>query len=252
MAKKRNKIDFGEVNVPESWDDVSLKQYQTLQKYIDEEKAKKENEDSELTLSKYKLLSIFIDRTEEEILDMPVVFVDKMMSKLIFFQDTPDMTPSNELEYNGDTFSVNFMEEMTVKEYEDTDTIIKSDSYNLAALMAVMCRKKLGVEKDPITGKQWDINEKYDSTFANTVFDERVKMYEQMSITKILPVIAFFLSRNLELSKLSQDCLKEMQQQVDQYAQDIEDSVKSMGFKKWFMMPAMMRLRRLRKSIKNL
>lgn len=247
---KKNIVNFGEVKIPERWEDMSLKQYQELQKYVDEVKA--ENDSDELKLNKYKLLSIFIDRTEDEIMDMPIVFIDKMMSKLLFFYDTPDMTPSDTIMIDGVEFKVNFMEEMTVKEYEDTDTIIKSDVYNLAALMAVMCRKVIGEHKDEITGKQWKTTEKYNQEFANIKFDERVKMFENLPITTVLPVIAFFLQRNVELSKLSVDCLTELQTQVDQYAQDIENSVKSMGFKKWLWMPQMIRLKKLRKSIKNL
>lgn len=236
--------DFGKVNIPTKWEDVSVGQYVQLQNLVEESK--------EVGVDKYKVLSIFIDIDIEEIYTMPIQFVDKMMSNLLFLQQEPQFEPRNEIWIDGEKYFINYAEQMKVKEYEDIDTIVKNDSSNLGAMLAILCRKKIGEYTDPLTKEVYEQNEEYNSFFANTQFDKRMEYFNNLPITDALPLIAFFLLRGDILLKSSQDYTTEMKRTIDLCVQDTENSLKNMGFKKWCMIPRMMKLRKWKRYLKSI
>ena len=237
--------DYGKITIPTKWEEVTVEQYVRLHKLVEEHK-------DEEGLNKYDVLSVFIDKDIDEIYTMPMVFVHKMMSNLVFLNKEPEIKPKNEIYLNGSKYFINFAEQLKVKEYEDVYTIIKNDSTNLGAMMAILCRKKIGEYKDPLTNEVYEQNEVYDSYFANTLFDKRMEYFNQLPITDVLPLIAFFLLRGNTLMKYSQDCLTQMRETANLCVQDTESSLKNMGFKKWFMIPQMMKLRKLKKYLKSI
>ena len=236
--------DFGKVNIPTKWEDVTVRQYTRLQNLV--------NESKKNGINKYEILSIFIDRDIEDIYTMPIQFVDKMMSNLLFLQEEPRFEPKNEIYINGDKYFINYGEQLKVKEYEDIDTILKGDGNNIGAMLAILCRKKVGEYIDELTKEVHEQNEVYDSFFANTLFDGRMEYFNNLPITDVLPLIAFFLLRGDILLKSSQDCLMEMKETINLYVEDTENLLNNMGFKRWFMIPQMTKLKRWKRYLKSI
>lgn len=181
--------DFGEVTIPEKWEEVTLKQYQELQRLV-EANADKEDKG----IDKYEILSIFIGKTVKEIKEMPITFVDKLMSRLTFMNEPPKFEPKNELKINQKRYKINYENEMSVGEYEAVMTIINADRFNLAALLAVLCREVVSETYDAMTKKTYVLTEQFSSFFSNVKFDERVKLFENMKLVEALPLITFFFN----------------------------------------------------------
>ena len=191
MARIKEEIvkDFGEVTIPEKWEDVTLKQYQELQRLVEANADKEEK-----GIDKYEILSIFIGKTVKEIKEMPMTFVDKLMSRLTFMNEPPKFEPKNELKINQKRYKINYENEMSVGEYEAVMTIINADRFNLAALLAVLCREVVSETYDPMTKKTYVLTEQFSSFFSNIKFDERVKLFENMKLVEALPLITFFFN----------------------------------------------------------
>lgn len=181
--------DFGEVTIPEKWEEVTLKQYQELQRLVEANADKEEK-----GIDKYEILSIFIGKTVKEIKEMPMTFVDKLMSRLTFMNEPPKFEPKNELKINQKRYKINYENEMSVGEYEAVMTIINADRFNLAALLAVLCREVVSETYDPMTKKTYVLTEQFSSFFSNVKFDERVKLFENMKLVEALPLITFFFN----------------------------------------------------------
>ena len=150
-----------------------------------------------------------------------------------FLQTEPaPQKPTNKIEIDGEIYEVNVMEKMKTGEFVATDTITKSDKYNYAAILAVICRKK---------------GEIYDSKFEAEVFDDRVKMFEETSVMKIMPVLSFFLSSYVTLAALSQ-MYSEVEEAVNHTQRSIETSHNLGVFRKLYLN---WQTRKLLKSLKS-
>lgn len=189
--------DFGEVTIPEKWDEVTLKQYQELQRLVEANADKEEK-----GIDKYEILSIFIGKTVKEIKEMPMTFVDKLMSRLTFMNEPPKFEPKNELKINQKRYKINYENEMSVGEYEAVMTVINADRFNLAALLAVLCREVVSETYDPMTKKTYVLTEQFSSFFSNVKFDERVKLFENMKLVEALPLITFFFNARSNIESI--------------------------------------------------
>ena len=264
--KMETAYDFGSITVPTKWDEVTLQMlsdYLTLSKEKEDalEKDKKQAErdktempnekDEKYNITDKDLLKCFTDFDMEKYDVLPVELYNSIMSNFSFvLEDMPQWKPSNHLSYNGMEFVVNTTEVMKVREYEDAEMILRNNIYDYPSLLAVLCRKVTGTKTDNVTGLSWEVNEVYDSEFANKIFDARREMFAKMPITKVMPVISFFLIKGLTSTSLSQNYLTTIAQNLYDTLQVIEDSQKSMGFRRLFILPQMIKLRKLKKSIK--
>ena len=164
----------------------------------------------------------------------------------------PQWKPSNHLSYNEMEFVINTMEALKVKEYEDAEMIVRNNIYDYPSLLAVLCRKVTGTKTDNVTGLTWEINEEYNSEFANKIFDARREMFAKMPITKAMPLISFFLLRGLECNNLSQNSITTLAHQLDEVVGNMLDSINSMGLRKWLYLPQMIKLKKYKKSINSI
>lgn len=237
--------DFGTVTVADSWDKVTLKMFENFMAVSD--KAKKEERD----LTVYDVLPVFSDLTRERIEQMPVSMVDAVMSRLSFCEYAmPEYKPTNLIKIGDDEYMINFYEHMKEKEYEDVMLITKNDPYDYAGILAVLCRKVTGEKIDELSKNTWKRTEDYTSEFANVLYEARKDFWEAMPITKVMPLMAFFLSRWAELNLTSQDFSLRTKEQLDQLVSDIETSLPDMGLPKWRLMLCRIKLRKLKKLIK--
>ena len=223
-----NIIDLGVWNVPKSWDEVTLKQYQEIERYYD---GKEENFDVR------KVLHILTNHTEDEINMLPLDFLEKIMGSLTFLQEPiKEEEPRNWVEIDGERYTVHTEQQLKTGEYIASDTALKGDKHNYAGLLAILCRKE---------------GELYDSKFENEVLESRIKMFEQQPITKILCIIGFFLQ--LYITSMTPTLLSsKVREAIDLTRKDIETSAKNGEVSKRSMKSAMKKLRKLEKSINSI
>lgn len=208
MRKKENILyDFGRVTMPESWEEVSLKQFVELMRASDRNKG--------TNIDVRDVIAILTGKDKEWVNLLPAQFVNSLMIKLVFMHKAPDKTPTNEIRIKGETYRINFVEELKFGEYVDINTLIQQDSLNYPAFLAILCRKE---------------GEVYDDEFTSHI-EERVKLFESIPVTDVLPVIAFFLHLWGQYETLSRHSLQEMADTAAQFLEDIELSRKSGEYK---------------------
>jgi hypothetical protein len=266
--KMETVIDFGEITVPDKWEKVTLQMmsdYLTLSKQkeddleLDKMEAKRNNtempneKDEKYNITDKDLLRIFTNFDMEKYDILPVELYNSIMANFAFVLDPmPQQKPSRELYHNGIHFVINDMESLKVKEYEDAEMVLRNNMYDYPSLLAILCREEKGKKTDHVTGASYYVNEEYTTEFANNVFDARRKMFAEMPITETMPLITFFLLKGLECSNLSQNSITTLAHQLDAVVENMLDSIKSMGSRKWLYLPQTIKLRKYRKSIKSI
>lgn len=223
-----NVIDFGSWIVPRSWNEVSLKMYQEIEKlYGDKDKR----------FDVRECLHIFTNKSIDEINALPLEFVDSLMNNLVFLKDSPEeKEPTNKVIIDGEAYIINTQNKLKVGEYVAADTAMKADKYNYAAILAILCRKD---------------GEVYDSKFENEVLEGRIKMFEQVPITDVLAIIGFFLHLYMTLvipSRLSST----IREGIDLTRNNIETSHKNGELSKRSMKSLMKKLKKLERSLDNI
>lgn len=220
-----NTIDYGSWTVPTDWSQVTLKQYEDIERFY-------EDKDKQFDLR--EVIHIFCNKTIDEINALPAEFLETIMTHLAFLQTKPDdKEPKNWVEVNGERYTVHTENKLKVGEYIAADTAMKGDKHNYAAILAILCRKD---------------GEVYDSRFENEVLEDRIKMWEEVPVVDVLPIVAFFLSVyvTLQMPSLLSSKVREV---IDLTAQDIENLQKNGRISKRSMKSAMKKLQRLEKSI---
>lgn len=221
-------IDYGEWTVPTSWNDVTLKTYHEIERYY-------EDKDKDFDLR--EVIHIITNHTIDEVNALPVEFLDSMMEKMAFLQESPsNEKPTNSVEIDGEVYTVHTENKLKVGEYIAADTAMKGDKHNYAAFLAILCRKD---------------GEIYDSKFENEVLEDRIKMWEKQPVTKILPVVGFFLNLYITLQMPTLLSSKVMET-IDLTRKDIKTLQKNGAVSKRSMKSAMKKLKKLEKSISTI
>ena len=266
--KMETVIDFGDIKVPTKWEEVTL---QMLSDYLtlshekeealkkDKLEAKKNKQeapnekDEKYTLTDKDILKIFTNFDISKYDILPVELYESIMSNFAFLiEDMPVMKPSNELYYNNIHFVINFMESLKVKEYEDADMVMRNNQYDYPSLLAILCRECKGKKTDHVTGITYLINEDYDTEFANHIFDARREMFAKMPMTKAMSLINFFLLKGLESNSHFPNSIQTLAHQLKEAVENMQNSLNSMGLKKWWFLPQMIKLKKYKKSINSI
>lgn len=223
-----NVIDFGSWTVPTSWDELTLKQFQEIEKYYS---------DKDKDFDIREVLHIFTNKTEDEINALPIVFTNELMNKLMFLKDKPkDYEPSNFIDIDGVRYGINVMEKLKTGEFVSIDTILKNDPHDYISIFAVLCRKD---------------GEIYDSKFEAEEFDKRVELMGKQPAIKMLPLIAFFF--NLYIVRMTHSQLySEVEEGLNLMEQNIESSRANGDLSALSTRRLMKKLRKLRKSLKSI
>ena len=223
-----NVIDFGSWTVPTSWEEITLKQFQEIEKYYS---------DKDKDFDIREVLHIFTNKTEDEINELPIVFTNELMNKLMFLKDKPkDYEPSNFIDIDGVRYSINIMEKLKTGEFVAIDTILKSDPHDYISIFAVLCRKD---------------GEIYDSKFEAEEFDKRVELMGKQPAIKMLPLIAFFF--NLYIVRMTHSQLySEVEEGLNLIQQNIDNSENIGVLKRLSLNSQMKKLRKLLKSNKSI
>lgn len=223
---ENNIIDFGEVFVPESWNDINLKKYQEIEKYYS---------DKDKKFDTRQVIHILCDKSEDEINDLPLEFLEMILDKLKFMNEPPSYDkPTNMIEIDGETYIINHQNQLKTGEFLAVDTIMKDDPRNYSAILAVLCRKQ---------------GEKYDAYFENEVVEDRIKMFERQPITKILPIVFFFLNLSV-VSNLPSLLSSKVVGEINLTVKNIETLRKNGHLSTFSTKRLIKKLNRLKKSIK--
>ena len=220
-----NVIDFGEIKIPTSWDEINLKKFQLIKKFY---------EDTDKAFDLLEVLHILTDKDKDEIAQLPSDFISIIMDKMDFLQEQPKVEePTNKITIDGETYQVNIQNKLKVGEYIAADTTLKQDPNNIAAILAIVCRKP---------------DEPYDSKYENEVFESRMKMFEEQPVTKILPIISFFLNCYI-MSEIPSQLYSRVEDSLNLIRQNIDNSPK-IGVLRKFVLKQ--RVKTLSKSLKSI
>ena len=266
--KMETVLDFGNIKVPTKWEEVTL---QMLSDYLtlshekeevlkkDKLEAKKNKQeapnekDEKYTLTDKDILKIFTNFDISKYDILPVELYESIMSNFSFLiEDMPVTKPSKELYYNDIHFVINDMESLKVKEYEDADMVLRNNQYDYPSLLAILCRECKGKKTDHVTGITYLINEDYDTEFANHIFDARREMFANMPMTKVMPLISFFLLKGLESNNHFQNSISMIAIQLKEAVENMLDSLNSKGLGKWWYLPQMIKLKKYKKYIDSI
>ena len=231
MAKITVEKDFGEWNVPKSWDDLTLGKFQELERLYDTE------DGNERKFDVRDVLDLMTDRTKDEINELPIEFTDSLLRKMYWLHEQPQFgKPSNKITIDGVQYTVHNENEMKFGEYVALDTALKGDKHNYAAMLAILCRKE---------------GEIFDAKFENEILPSRIEFWKNVSVMKVMPIVSFFLelsSMSLQVSQLS----LEIQEGINHILKHIETSKRNGVFSALYTKWQVRKLKKLQKSIKNI
>lgn len=227
--KENNNIDLGKWSLPTRWDEVTLGQFADLERLYKGEASK--------GVDAVDLISIMSGRTKDEVMELPLDFMETMAIHLVFLETQPEIEkPINSIEIDGDTYIINVKEKLKFGEYVDFDQLIKSDPCDYPSMLAILCRKE---------------GEVYDSDFIANEFQKRVDMFAKQPVTKILPLIAFFLQLSMNCTGLFQN-YSMVKEALNQEVQNLEDSARLIlgkGLRSYLVMKKFKRLKKYLKCI---
>lgn len=219
--------DFGNIICPTSWDDVTLAQYEKIERYY---------EDKEKKFDILDVIDIFIDKDKDYIMSLPSEFLDIILNKLSFLQNQPKIDkPDNKITIDGETYAINTQEKLKLGEYTSVDNIMKGNKHDYASILAVLCRKD---------------GEIYNSKFEAEVFESRKEMFEKQPVVKILTLISFFINCYMILELPTLLSLK-VEEEANHILQAIKNSTNLGAFKKSYMIWQTKKCLKSIKSIKN-
>lgn len=221
---ENNIIDLGKVNVPTSWDEVTLKQFEQLAKLEDDK-------------SVNEIIKILTGLTDEQLNELPLQFVEEISAHLAFLSLQPTKEVKNEVIIDNVKYSINYMDKLKYGEYVELNNIIDADPYNYSAMLTILCRQE---------------GELYNDYFIANKFKDRVKMFNNTSVNQILPLIAFFLNLYIQSEQHSQNSLTERVQETNLLLKDTENLLKATIIRKPSMIWQMIKLRKLKKFLKNI
>lgn len=221
-------MDFGEWKTPRGWNELTLKQFQDIERYYS---------DKDKQFDVREVLNLFTDHSVEEISQLPIDFVDKLLNELSWLQDAPEYGEARPyIDINGERYQVNVQEKLKTGEYIAVETAMKGDVHNYAAILAILCRKQ---------------GEIYDSHFENEVLPSRIELFERQPMMNVMPIVSFFLNLWLVLGKHTL-LYSTVREQVDLTRKHIETLHKNGEISKRSMRSAMKELRKLEKSISSI
>lgn len=102
--EKNNNIDLGSWTCPVRWSDITLKQFQDIQRYYADKEKKVDVRD---------IVHILCGKTRDEVNLLPTEFLEKILEKLSFLSEEPaHQEPQSSIVIKGEKFVINIMEKL--------------------------------------------------------------------------------------------------------------------------------------------
>ena len=219
-------MNFGKVQLPTKWEDITLEQFQELMRIYNEE-------DRDIL----DIVSLFSKKDKKELRQMPAEFVETMIVHLQFMNCKLDAEPISSIVIDGNLYKLNYMEKLKMGEWVDSETVMQADKYDYSSLLGILCRLD---------------GEVYDDDFIANKLDKRIEMFKQLSITKALGLLNFFLLLKMIYLAHSQKSLavKKGKELAESLVQHIKSSVMDGDGKKLDSIYAKIALKRWEQSLK--
>lgn len=218
-------MDFGKVVIPIKWEEMTLKQFQELTKIYEQDER-----------DILDIISLFTDKSKEELRLMPSDFIETMLEHLQFLNTKLEVEPKDSIEINGQVYKIKYTEKLKFGEWVDAESIIKDDEHNYAGVLGIMLRLD---------------DEEYDDDFIANKLDDRIKLFENLPLPKALVIINFFLKlkKRYIAYSLKSSALMEGKELARQLVQSIRNSLKDGGGRRLDSIFVRRELRKLEKSL---
>lgn len=220
----RPKTNF-KLTVPEKWDDITLSKFIEIQSLY--------TEDHKPTYQ--ELISVLSNIPIEEINNYPALVVEKVMEKLTFLSEPVSNEVLNYIDYNGERYQINYMEDLKFGEFVDVQTVLDSDRTNFPAILGIICRKD---------------KEVYDDKYIAEILPKRIEFFSKLPVTKVYPLVGFFLNLSLLSEKNMESYLANLKDQANHTLQHYINSLKDGGGKKRYLKSAVKTLQKYQQQIK--
>lgn len=167
------KFDNVELTIPESWADVKMSDYVKWGFQMPETKLEIIEHVANICKTDAK---VFLNAPTE---------VFNIVSDAVQFAFNHDYEPKSSIEINNTIYCINTSEKLTLAEWVDIDSVLSDENHDLKILeiLAIVCRT---------------IGEVYNS---NNI-EERKNLFLSQTCDKILPLLAFFLSKEKKLQNV--------------------------------------------------
>lgn len=222
----RQKKNF-KLNIPTNWDEVTLNKFIQLQSLYSKEHKPTIQE----------IIAVLSDIEVDEVNKYPALVVERVMDNLQFLSETITDKSSNKIEIDNITYQVNYLEELKFGEYVDVNTILDADKSNFPAILGILCRKE---------------GEIYDDNYIATELTKRIEMFGKQPVSKVYPIINFFLTLSLTSESNMKPFLENLKDQASRIVTHYINSLKNGDGRKHFLNWRMRKLQKLLKSIKSI
>lgn len=181
------------INIPQSWSEIRLGNYE---KWFIHEPQNRSDE--------VKLIADICGIDVDVLLEKPTQLFDIISDSLGFIFNTETCEPSNTIEIENRNYVISFSDELTLAEWIDIESVFESNSSNrLSEILSILCRPP---------------GEIYDSKQS----EKRKIIFENLTMDKVLPLLAFFLFQNEKLKTIS-SLYFQAQKEMKLYQQSIQD-----------------------------
>lgn len=234
IRDKKNKsiIDLGKINLPSSWNEVTLG--------IAVAYSKAASEDISDYEKLVKAAAAFSQKDEDFIKNLPLPILEKILEKLKFILSTKkeeNVEPTNSIKIDGETYSINFANQLRVGEFVALETAMKqSPNSYLPQALAILCRRD---------------GELYDSRFENEILPNRIEFWKQQKFVDVKPLIDFFLNK-YEIFKKTLVISSTIKQLKSHIVEDLENLLNDGEALEQCTVWQKMRLKKLLKSTKQI
>lgn len=157
------------IDVPESWADIKLKNYEAFYK------SKPESVRDKITL-----ISNICEMPLDVLLNWPAEVFNIIIDKTLFIFKPYEVEPSSEIIINGVKYSIPIEEKLSLGAYIDAEESIKNGERPFSEVLAITCRPA---------------GEKYDPDKT----EKRASMFSALSVEEVQPLLSFFLRCSQEL-----------------------------------------------------
>ncbi|MDU1891422.1 MAG: hypothetical protein E6767_12105 [Dysgonomonas sp.] len=164
------KIDFNnhKFNVPASWQDVKLGDYEKWFMNIPQDKA-----------GYIHFVADICHIDPDLVLNSPTELFDALTEATSFLNNT-DFDPSDKIVIDGKDYFASFYDKLTLGEWIDIEETLTGDSQTkISELLAIVCRP---------------LHEEYDTD----IIADRKELFRNLSCDKVMPLVAFFLHKKKE------------------------------------------------------
>lgn len=222
----RHKKNF-KFNIPTSWDEITLNKFIELQSlYTDEHKP-----------TFVEIISVLSNIEEKELKEYPALVIEKVMDNLTFLSEPITNDINNEVTIDGERYIINYLEELKFGEFVDVQTVLDADRSNFPAILSIICRKE---------------GEIYNDEYIAKIQPKRMEMFGKQPITKIYPLITFFLNLSLLSTNNIQSFSENLKNQANHILTHYINSEKSGTGLKRFMNSRLKKLTKLKKQLNNI